>query len=133
MLKHRELTEKIIGAYYTVYNNLGYGFLEKVYENAMVSELEKQGLHVEQQKRIQVYYNGIIVGDYFADLVIEGKIIAELKTADMISEAHKAQLINYLRATTCEVGFVFNFRSEPEYARRYFDNGRKKHLQKKSV
>jgi len=131
MLKHRELTERIIGAYYTVYNNLGYGFLEKVYENAMVAELEKQGLPVEQQKRIQVYYDGIIVGDYFADLVIEGKIIAELKTADMISEAHKAQLINYLRATTCEVGFVFNFGPEPEYARRYFDNGRKKHLQKK--
>lgn len=123
-LKHAELTQKIIGAYYAVYNELGYGFLEKVYENALVHELRKHGLSVVQQQRIQIEYDGVAVGDYIADIIVENKIILELKAAEAISPAHTAQLINYLRATYCEVGFVLNFGPKAEYERRYFSNDR---------
>src|SRR5262245_51749404 len=98
MLKHAELTEIIIGAFYAVYNTLGYGFLEKVYENAMLLELAKRGLQAKQQERLLVYYNGQMVGEYFADIVVEGKIILELKAAEELSEAFTAQLMNYLKA-----------------------------------
>jgi len=100
VLKYAALTEQIIGAYYTVYNELGHGFLEKVYENAMAIQLARLGLQVRQQAQIQVYFHGTAVGSYFADLVIEQKVIAEIKAAEAIHEAHKAQLTNYLRATT---------------------------------
>lgn len=133
MLKHENLTREIIGAYYAVYNSLGYGFLEKVYENAMVMELTKRGLHIEQQKHIQVYYKGAVVGDYFADLIVEDKVIVELKAAETIGEAHLAQLTNYLRATKCEVGLIFNFGPKAGYERRYFSNDRKRNIQRKSV
>jgi len=127
-LEHKALTEIIISAFYAVYNSLGYGFLEKVYENALIYELKRRGLHVEQQVRIQVYYDGQVVGDYFADVVVENLIILELKTAEAISEAHTAQLINYLKSTRCEVGFVFNFGPEPKFERRYYSNAHKKNL-----
>ena len=125
-LKHAELTHEIIGAYYAVYNELGYGFLEKVYENAMAHELRKRGLNVVQQQHIQVEYDGVPVGEYIADMIVDNKIILELKAADAISPAHVAQLTNYLRATYCEVGFVFNFGPKVEYERRYFSNDQSK-------
>ncbi|MBI1297467.1 GxxExxY protein [bacterium] len=129
-LQHADLTEKIINVFYTVYNRLGHGFLEKVYENAMILELTKRGFSVEQQKQIKVYYEGRIVGDYYADLLVNGLVVLELKAAEAISEAHTAQLVNYLRATTCEIGFVFNFGPEPDFERRYFSNAHKRHLKK---
>ena len=127
-LRHEELTKTIISAFYAVYNSLGYGFLEKVYENAFVLELKKRGLTVEQQRRIHVFYDGHVVGEYFADIVVENHIIVELKAAEAISEAHTAQLFNYLKSTRCEVGFVFNFGPEPSFERRYYSNAKKKNL-----
>ena len=129
-IKHELLTKEIIGAFYTVYNDLGYGFLEKVYENALALELTGRGLAIEQHKRIQVHYGGQIVGDYYADMLVEAKVILELKTAETISNAHVAQLTNYLRATRCEVGLVLNFGAKAEYKRRFFSNERKSTLRK---
>jgi GxxExxY protein len=127
-LQRSDVTSKIINAFYAVYNGLGYGFLEKVYENAMVLELTKRGFTVEQQKQVHVYYEGRVVGEYYADLLVNGQIILELKAAEAISEAHTAQLLNYLRATTCEIGFVFNFGPEPAFERRFFSNTHKRNL-----
>ena len=124
---HRELTEQIIKAFYRVYNTLGYGFLEKVYENALVLELTVGGLRVEQQKRLQVYYENHVVGDYFADLVVEDLVIIELKVADALTLAHEAQLLNYLKATSVEVGLLFNFGPQATFRRKVFTNSRKKH------
>lgn len=125
-LKHRDLTEKILQAFFKkVYARLGYGFLEKVYENAMAIELRKMGLQVEQQHKILVYYDGEIVGEYFADLLVEGKVIVELKAAQAVAKEHEAQLLNYLRATPYEVGLLLNFGPKPSFARKAFDNNRK--------
>jgi len=124
---HRELTEQIIKAFYRVYNTLGYGFLEKVYENALVLELMAGGLRVEQQKRLQVYYENHVVGDYFADLVVEDLVIIELKVADALTLAHEAQLLNYLKATSVEVGLLFNFGPQATFRRKVFTNSRNKH------
>ena len=107
--KHADVTGMILKAFYTVYNELGYGFLEKVYENAMAIELRKLGPSVVQQAQIVVFYDGQIVGEYFADLVVEGKVIVELKAARAIVKAHEAQLLNYLKATEYEVGLLLNF------------------------
>lgn len=101
---HAELTKGIIGCFYKVYNTLKYGFLEEVYENALKQELVKAGHKVESQKRINVYYGGEVVGEYYADLVVDDKVILELKAAESICEEHITQLINYLRATDIEVG-----------------------------
>ena len=109
---HGELTNKIIGAFYKVYNTLGYGFLEKVYENSLKIELRKLGLKVEQQRNIKVNYEGSKVGDYFADLIVNDDVIIELKAAEAICQEHEAQLLNYLRATDKEVGLLFNFGKE---------------------
>ena len=122
---HEEITSKIIKAFYTVYNTLGYGFLEKVYENALVHELAKQGLNVGQQIPIQVYYDGMIVGEYFADLLVEGCVILELKAAECISDQNEAQLLNYLRATHVEVGLILNFGPEAKFSRKIFTLDRK--------
>ncbi len=119
---HEEITEKIINAYYKVYNTLGYGFLEKVYENALAIALRKMGLNVEQQKNIKVYYESEEVGDYYADLFVEDLVIVELKAAKELCEEHEAQLINYLKATTIEVGLLFNFGKEPQFKRKIFEN-----------
>ena len=120
MLLHKEITSKIINAFYKVYNTLGYGFLEKVYENALVLELEKQGLKVQKQVPIQVYYEGKIVGKYFADLLVADAVIVELKAAEQLITAHETQLINYLKATKIEVGLLLNFGKEAKYKRRIF-------------
>lgn len=125
-LLHRELTGKIIGAFYEVYKTLGYGFLEKVYKNAMVLELRRIGLRVVAQKRLRVYYGDQIVGDYFADLVVEGLVIVEIKAAVALNEAFVAQLQNYLKATEIEVGLLMNFGPEPAFQRKAFSNDRKK-------
>jgi len=124
-LLHKELTNKIINCFYTVYNTLGFGFLEKVYENSLMIELNKQGLGAEKQKPIKVYYSGIIVGEYFADIVVEDNIIIELKAAEFIIEEHELQLINYLKATDKEIGLLLNFGKKPEFKRKIFTNERK--------
>jgi GxxExxY protein len=127
-LKHAELTKQIINAFYIVYNSLGYGFLEKVYRNALAHELTKRGLNVQVEAKIIVFYQGVIVGEYFADLVVEDKIILELKAAEAISSAHLAQLTNYLQATVYEVGLVLNFGPKPTFERRFYSNENKIHL-----
>ena len=121
-MKHSDITEKIIKAFYNVYNSLGHGFLEKVYENALLIKLRNHGLMVSQQKPIKVYYNDKEVGNYYADLIIEDKVIVELKAADGIREEHEAQLINYLRATDIEVGLLLNFGVKPQFKRKIFTN-----------
>ena len=124
--KHSELTGAIINAFYYVYNTLGYGFLEKVYENALAHELRKRGYQVIQQAPIKVYYDGVMVGEYYADLLVNGLVILELKAAEAIVEAHEAQLLNYLKATDIEVGLVLNFGPEPQVSRKIYETARKK-------
>ncbi len=125
-LLHKELTNKIINCYYTVYNTLGYGFLEKVYENSLMIELNKQGIRAEKQKPIKVYYDDELVGEYFADIIVEDTIIIELKAAEFLIEEHELQLINYLKATDKEIGLLLNFGKKPEFKRKIFTNDRKK-------
>ncbi len=120
--KHSDITEKIIKCFYKVYNSLGYGFLEKVYENAMFLELKNLGLFVEKQKQIKVYYKNEQVGEYYADLIISESVIVELKAAESLCEAHEFQLINYLKATEIEVGLLLNFGKEPMFKRKVFSN-----------
>ena len=120
--KHSEVTEKIIKAFYKVYNTLGYGFLEKVYTNALFIELEAMGLIVEKQEQIKVYYEDKEVGEYFADLVVDECVIVELKAAESLCEEHTFQLINYLKATEMEVGLLLNFGKKPECKRKVFSN-----------
>lgn len=110
---------------YKVYNSLGYGFLEKVYENALKIELMRMNLKAEQQKNIKVFYEKFEVGDYFADLIINDLIIVELKAAESVCEEHEAQLINYLKATNLEVGLLLNFGKKAEFKRKVFSNDRK--------
>jgi GxxExxY protein len=126
ILKHQEITEKILNAFFKiVYPELGFGFLEKVYENALAISLQKMGLKVEQQARILVYFGNEVVGEYFADLLVEDCVIVELKAAQSLNREHEAQLLNYLRATPYEVGLLLNFGSKPEFRRKAFDNDRK--------
>ena len=120
--KYSELTEEIIKAFYKVYNTLGYGFLEKVYQNALFIELTNIGLLVEMQKKISVYYEGEEVGEYFADLMVEESVIIELKATESLCEEHEFQLINYLKATQIEVGLLLNFGKKPEVKRKVFSN-----------
>jgi GxxExxY protein len=122
---HKRLSDSILKIYYEVYNNLGYGFLEKVYQNAMYLELKNQGYNVEPQKQIKVYYKEMVVGEYYADLLIDDTIILELKACECLMDAHKAQLINYLRATDIEIGMLLNFGETPEFKRFIYTNDRK--------
>ena len=124
-LLHREKTQAILGAFYDVYNNLGPGFLEKVYENALAHELKKRGFQVEQQLPIEVFYDGIVVGEYFADIVVDNCVILELKATEELNKKHEAQLLNYLRATDIEVGLLLNFGPDPQFRRKAFSNERK--------
>lgn len=118
--KHRELTQKIIGIFYDVYNELGHGFLESVYENAIAIALKQAGLLAVQQTPITVRFREQIVGDFRADLLIESAVIVELKAASGIDPAHEAQLLNYLRATEIEVGLLLNFGPKPQFKRLVF-------------
>ena len=112
--KHSILTGKIIGAFFSVYNHLGYGFSEKVYENALALELRKLNLEVQQQVPIDVYYEGQVVGEYLADIIVDKLVMVELKAAKQISDEHEAQLLNYLKATSLKVGLLINFGSHPK-------------------
>ena len=124
-LLHRDLTDVILKTFYEVYNELGYGFLERVYQNALYIELKNKGLEVVPQKKIKVYYRGNVVGDYYADLIVEDRIILELKAVEYIVEQFENQLLNYLRGTDCEVGLLLNFGKKPELRRKIFENKRK--------
>jgi GxxExxY protein len=123
--KYSDITEKIIKAFYKVYNTLGYGFLEKVYENALAIELKRQGLSVVQRAPIKVRYNGQLVGEYYADLLVQDKVIVELKTVEALTDEHHAQLLNYLKVTEVQVGLLLNFGStKPEVRRKILETAR---------
>ena len=124
-MKHQNLTEDIIKIFYKVYNVLGYGFLEKIYENAMMIEFRNTGISAEAQSPIEVAYEGEIVGEHAADIIVDHKVIIELKAAKNIAKDHHAQLLNYLKATDIEVGLLLNFGPKPEISRKVFDNSRK--------
>jgi GxxExxY protein len=124
--KHSDITGLIIKAFFKVYNVLGYGFLEKVYENAMIIELRSMGLECTAQGTIRVYYSSEVVGLYNSDLFVEESVIVELKAARCLAPEHEAQLINYLKATDIEVGMLLNFGPKPEFRRKVFSNARKK-------
>jgi len=125
-LKHGDLTEKIIGTFYEVYNELGFGFLESVYEEALKMALEEKGFNVKQQVSIPVWFRGKQIGDFDADLIVNELVILELKAVRKIVNKHEAQLLNYLRATKMEVGLLLNFGQSAEFKRLVFDNYRKK-------
>jgi GxxExxY protein len=124
-LLHKDITDKVLRAYYNVYNRLGFGFLEKVYENAMILELMEMHVFCERQKPIKVYYKEKIIGNYFADLLVESCVIVELKAAEALAEDNEHQLINYLKATDLEVGLLLNFGPKPIFIRKIFTNSRK--------
>jgi GxxExxY protein len=114
---HKELSNKTINAFFKVYNTLGHGFLEKVYHNAMILELEKRALDFESEYHVEVIYEGTSIGHYIADIIVDGKLILELKNCARLSDSHKCQLMNYLRATNIELGLLFNFGKTPEFKR----------------
>ncbi len=116
---HSDITNLILKAFFTVYNKLGYGFLEKVYERAMMIELKKVELISERQTPVKVYYDNHEIGDYFADIIVNNKVIVELKAVENICPAHEVQLVNYLKATEIEVGLLLNFGKTPQYKKGY--------------
>ena len=122
--KHSDITDKIISCFYTVYNNLGYGFLEKVYVNSLALELQQMGVKVAPEAKIEVYYGREVVGEYYADLVVADAVIVEVKAVRQLAREHEAQLLNYLKATPYEVGLLLNFGPEAEVKRKIFDNDR---------
>ena len=115
---YTDLTGEIIGAFYTVYNKLGFGFLEKVYHNAMLIELKKLGISYKSEQPIKVYYDDVIVGEYIADIIIENKVIVELKAVSKLNQKHEVQLVNYLKGTDIPVGLLLNFGEEPDQRRK---------------
>ena len=128
-LIHKELSDQVLNAFFDVYNELGYGFLEKVYQNALYLELKMRGLEVTPQKQIKVFYKTFEVGEYYPDLIVNDSIILELKATEFLVEEHEWQLLNYLKSTSIEVGLLFNFGKKPEFRRKVFENTRKKHFQ----
>jgi GxxExxY protein len=120
-MKHEELTAKIIECAFKVHNTLGFGFLESVYQNALAIELAKAGLLAEKERKIKVHYDGQVIGDFVADIVVEDKVILELKSVKEFHPAHEAQLINYLKATNLEVGLLINFGEKAEIKRKILD------------
>lgn len=125
-LLHADLTGRILECYYQVYNTLGYGFLEKVYETALMRSLQKAGLRVVRQVPVGVWFEGEIVGEYFADLIVKDRVIIEVKAVEKLCEEHDAQLVNYLKATRIEVGLLLNYGKRPEFRRRVFSNVNKR-------
>jgi GxxExxY protein len=123
---HQELTKSLIGIYYDVYNELGYGFLEKVYHNAFLIKLKLRGYEFEIQKKISVIYKNEIVGDYVPDIIVNNSVIIELKCSEYLVEADESQLLNYLKATNFEVGLLLNFGKDPQFIRKIFTNDLKK-------
>lgn len=123
----KELVDIILKHFYRIYNDLGYGFLERVYQNALYFALLDEGLKCEAEKPIKVYFDGRVVGDYRADILVEDCVILELKAVDVFNPAFDNQLINYLKATDIEVGYVLNFGKKPKYSRKVYSNSRKFH------
>ena len=123
---HQELTKSIIGIYYNVYNELGFGFLEKVYHKALLIELKNNGYKIDSEKKVNVYYKNEIVGEYIPDIIINDSVIVELKCVEYLSDVHENQLLNYLKATDCEVGLILNFGKDPQFIRKIFTNDLKK-------
>jgi GxxExxY protein len=122
---HDEKTKLIIRCFYNVYNALGYGFLEKVYENALMLELIDSGFNVKRQNAISVYYKGQMVGEYYSDLIVDDLILVELKSVETLAGAHRNQTINYLKASKLEVGLLMNFGETPTFERFLFTNDKK--------
>ena len=122
---HKEIIDAIIKTYYEVYNELGYGFLEKVYQNAMLIELRNKGFTVEAQKKIKVHYKHHLVGEYFADIIVNDLVILELKASEVLVYENELQLLNYLRATSVEIGLLLNFGKKAEFRRKIYTNDRK--------
>ena len=129
-LKHGELTQQIIGVFFEVYNELGHGFLESVYEKSFQVALTASGLHVLTKIDVPVWFRGQQVGDFEADMLVERRVLIELKAGRALDSAHEAQLLNYLRATEIEVGLLFGFGVRPEFKRLAYDNRRKQHRAK---
>jgi GxxExxY protein len=123
--QHSRITDHVICCYYNVYNKLGYGFLEKVYEKALLIELKGRDVSAVPQHPIIVHYEGHIIGEYFSDLLVENKVIVEIKATRNFLPEHDAQLLNYLKATDIEVGLLLNFGPKPEVRRKAFSNTRK--------
>jgi len=126
-LKHQELTSQIIRVFFEVYNELGSGFLESVYVQALDVALTEAGLSTQREVPLSVTFRGRIVGRFKGDLVVEKRVLVEAKACHSLHATHEAQLLNYLRATVIEVGLVLNFGSRPQFKRLLFDNTLKKH------
>jgi GxxExxY protein len=134
--KYSELTEQIIDIFYEVYNELGFGFLEKVYEEAMAVALKERGVDFQQQVSIPVWFHGQTIGSYDADLIVNKVVLLELKACKALDSSHEAQLLHYLRSTEIEVGLLLNFGPRPQVKRLAFENERKKisvHLRKSAA
>jgi GxxExxY protein len=125
-LKHAELTEKLIGIFYDVYNELGHGFLESIYEESLVIAIRQAGLRVDRQVPIPVWFRGQKVGEFRVDLLVEQRVLLKLKSARTLEPAHEAQLLPYLKSTEIEVGLLLSFGSRPQFRRLLFDNPRQK-------
>ena len=125
-LKHGLITDRILKVFYEVYNELGHGFLESVYHRSLVLALKSVGLNVSSRVSIPVWFRGSQAGRFEADILVEGCVLLELKAARMLDSSHRAQLLNYLRATEIEVGLLLNFGEKPEFKRVIFDNLKKK-------
>lgn len=124
-LIHRDLTEKIIGIFFEIYNELGHGFLESVYEEALARALSEAGLLVQRQLELPVWFRGVNIGDFRADLVVDEKVLLEVKAARTLESVHEAQLLNYLRCSEIEVGLLLNFGPRAQFRRFVFENERK--------
>lgn len=125
-LQFQEITDKILKVYYKIYNELGYGFLEKVYHNSLIIELEKNDFFYESKKKLIVHYCGNEVGEYYPDIIVNQVVIIEVKANEVLVYENECQLINYLRATNIEIGLLLNFGKKPEFRRKFFTNDRKK-------
>ncbi|MBL8864029.1 MAG: GxxExxY protein [Gemmataceae bacterium] len=126
VFRHREMTEKVIGVFYDVYNELGFGFLESVYQESLAIALEEAGFVVGRLVRLPVWFRGRKVGDFVADIIVNGLVVLELKAVDALAGVHESQLLNYLKATEIEVGLLLNFGPKPQVKRRAFANNRKR-------
>ncbi|HZS26143.1 MAG TPA: GxxExxY protein [Candidatus Angelobacter sp.] len=123
--KHWDLCHQIVGIFYSVYNELGYGFLEAVYEEALSIGLAEAGLSARQQVSTPIWFHGRTIGEYKADIVVNNLVLLELKAAKALDASHEAQILNYLRATNIEVGLLLNFGPKPHFKRFVFENNRK--------
>lgn len=130
---YKDITDKIISCFYKVYNKLGFGFLEKVYEKALLIELMRAGLQADDQKSVKVYYDEYLIGDFSADILVNEKVFVEIKASKALCEENELQLINYLKSTIIEVGLLLNFGIKPEIKRKIFTNDRKPNLAKSGL